>query len=451
MAGVGPDLASAVVAMEKSVPEREIERRIALETYAVLDTHPEPRFDEIAQLAAQVCDTPIALIRFIDRDRQWIKARVGLAITDDAIDVPFCSHAIEQDDILIVPDAARDVRFVPHPLVDGEPNVRFYAGAPLTVGGELKLGTLAVIDHVPRSLRPDQVVALRTLSRHVVAQIELRRHVVELRRAVEERKLAESGLRDFVAMVTHDIRNPLDVIRGYSSMLRDEETRPNALAALDQIDSGTESILALVSNYLESSRLAAGKLDLELVTLPFGDLLRRVTTSYQGAARRREITLELVVDAGLPDIVGESMSLERIVGNLLHNAVKFTPEGGHISVRAERRGEHVVLTVCDNGPGVPVDDLPRLFQSYWQSQANRHMGGTGLGLFIVRVLTEALGGRVTATNVASGGCCFEVTLRAARSCDLGQDPPPPRSLAVAAAEPPRTYSFRRWTKAAVVA
>ena len=162
------------------VPPHEAKRLRVLWQYEVLDTVPEEVFDELTELAARICEAPIALISLVDEKRQWFKSRVGISLQETSRDVSFCAHAIAQPDLFIVPDATKDERFAHNPIVVSEPKIRFYAGAPLVTPDGYALGTLCVIDKVPRELRPDQQQALRILARHVVSQLELRRRSHEL-------------------------------------------------------------------------------------------------------------------------------------------------------------------------------------------------------------------------------------------------------------------------------
>ncbi len=155
----------------------EGERLAALREFNVLDTPPEAEYDDLTRLAAMFCGTPIALVSLTDDTRQWFKSRHGVG----AVEIPragsLCSHAVAGDDLFVVPDAAADGRFKDNLIVVGEPHVRFYAGVPLTTPEGHNLGTLCVIDRVPRTLTTDQQVALRVLGRQVVAQLVLRRQV----------------------------------------------------------------------------------------------------------------------------------------------------------------------------------------------------------------------------------------------------------------------------------
>ncbi len=162
--------------MKAPLPKNEAKRIQILWQYDVLDTLPEKIFDELTELAALICEAPIALISLVDEDRQWFKSKVGLTVKETSRDVSLCAHAILQKDMLIVPDATKDKRFKDNPLVTGAPKIRFYAGVPLRAPGGAALGTLCVIDRVPRTLSANQRAVLHLLARHIMTQLEYRSH-----------------------------------------------------------------------------------------------------------------------------------------------------------------------------------------------------------------------------------------------------------------------------------
>src|SRR2546423_6013900 len=166
--------------MNPPIPKNEKKRLRVLWQYDILDSMPEAVFDDLTELAARICEAPIAMITLVDEDRQWFKAKLGVTVSETSRDISFCAHAIGQEDLFIVPDATVDERFARNPLVTSDPQIRFYAGAPLVTPDGHALGTLCVIDKIPRELRLEQKQALRVLARHVMTQLELRRRSREL-------------------------------------------------------------------------------------------------------------------------------------------------------------------------------------------------------------------------------------------------------------------------------
>ncbi len=194
----------------------EQRRQEVLDSYGILDTLDEPAYDDLTKLAAFICGTPNSLISFVDRDRQWFKAKLGMKLPETPRTVSFCAHAIQMPrQVMIVPDATRDERFSANPLVTCQAGIRFYAGAPMVSPEGAALGTICVIDERPRKITPAQTEALQSLARQVVAQLELRRGQAVLEAA--NAKLSALSLTDPLTCIANR--------RAFSARLAEEEAR----------------------------------------------------------------------------------------------------------------------------------------------------------------------------------------------------------------------------------
>lgn len=178
-------------------PQAANDRRAAIRDYRILDTASEADFDNLARLAAKICDTAFAAISFIDDDRQWFKSEVGLGVCETPISQSFCAHAIAQDDVMVIPDATRDPRFATNPLVTGRPRLRFYAGMPIRASDGTPIAALCVIDPAPR---PDGITeversTLKVLAAQVETLLELRRAIIHRDRQAAEQREMSAALR----------------------------------------------------------------------------------------------------------------------------------------------------------------------------------------------------------------------------------------------------------------
>jgi GAF domain-containing protein len=180
--------------MKAAIPKNEAKRLQVLWQYNLLDTMPEEIFDELTELAGLICGAPISMITLVNERRQWFKSKVGVDTEENNRDVSICAHAILQKNLFIIPDATRDIRFKNNPLVTGKPKIRFYAGAPLVTHDGFPLGTLCVIDRIPRELTPAQTRAMQLLSRHVMALLEQRRNASKPTASKDDLKRMKTGL-----------------------------------------------------------------------------------------------------------------------------------------------------------------------------------------------------------------------------------------------------------------
>jgi PAS domain S-box-containing protein len=193
----------------------EADRLRAIDSYDILDTPREEEFDDIVKMAAQACNVPISLINFVTSGRQWFKAGIGTDLTQTPLDVSICAHALLEKDILVVPDTTEDLRTSGNPLVTGNPHLRFYAGALLESPEGLPLGTVCVLDYKPRQLTKQESNMLKGLAKQVMTQLELRRALSELRRALKAKEKNEERL-NFLSQLT----GKLSVLPGLADINR---------------------------------------------------------------------------------------------------------------------------------------------------------------------------------------------------------------------------------------
>ncbi|SNY71806.1 GAF domain-containing sensor histidine kinase [Paractinoplanes atraurantiacus] len=386
----------------------ERERVAALHDYRVLDTAPESDFDDIVTLAAQLCRAPMAAISLIDDERQWFKSRIGIEACEVPRDQSFCAHAMFSDGVMQVPDARLDPRFRDNPAVTGDPHVVFYAGAPLITASGQALGALCVIGHEPRLLTPAETTGLRTLARHVMAQLELRQYA----RGLNARLRDADRVRDeFLSRVTHELRTPLTSINGYLELLGDGVSADGDFVA--RIRRNSERLTALVDDMLLAAKsgrndqdgLVLNKRELDLSVLARAAVRRNV-----GLALTR--CLDIYADAPLPVMVeADEERLGQVLERLLLNAVKFTRRG-RITVRARVRGDDAVLEIRDTGIGMTAEESARVMAPFRRSAAaERHeVQGAGLGLSIVKAIIDGHHGTIRIDSEPDRGTAIEVTL-----------------------------------------
>ena len=395
-------------AMPAAIPVNESERLQALRRYGLLDTPAEAAFEDLTYLASFICGTPISVISLIDADRQWFKSRVGMAPQETHRDLAFCAHAILEDGVFVVPDATKDQRFVGNPLVTGAPHIKFYAGSPIVTSDGLPLGTICVIDRVPRELTSGQLSALEALSRQVMAQIELRKRFSEIEDAYEKLEAIDQMKTQFVSMVSHELRTPLTSIRGGLQLALeglDASAHVDEHALLRSALHSSERLIRLTNDILDMSKFEAGRMQLRLISSRLEPLVDLAVNAVEHMPGPR-VPVERDFAAGLPEVTVDPDRIVQALVNLLSNAMKFSPAGAsvRVSARAERGG--VLCTVTDHGSGLTSGEQARLFEPFVQLDAGTKAGGTGLGLVITRHIIEQHGGTLTVTSALGHGSSF---------------------------------------------
>jgi len=269
---------------------------------------------------------------------------------------------------------------------------------------------LGAFDYISK---PFDVSQILDLVRRALEKRQAKLKIRELNKAeksrVEKKEETDRLKRQLVAALAHDIKNPVGLIMGYAEYLtmRMEGRRgaKEELAFLSYILENAQNIVKLVTGFLEASKIEAGY-DVARKPIQLNRLIREVGQQYIIALREKDLTLKVEVDGRLPEIMGDTVQLERVLWNLMGNAVKFTPRGGKITVLSRLEKDHVCVMVKDSGMGIHPDDLPLLFSEFRRSRSSEKIEGTGLGLFIVKTIVEAHGGKVEAESKEGKGSTF---------------------------------------------
>ncbi|HEU4723679.1 MAG TPA: GAF domain-containing sensor histidine kinase [Candidatus Eisenbacteria bacterium] len=417
--------------MKAPIPANETERLKTLRHLRILDTPPEITYDDLTLLASEICGTPIAAISLVDSDRQWFKSKLGLNVSQTPRDVAFCAHAIlNGGEQLIVEDATKDERFFDSTLVTGSAGYRFYAGTPLVMSDGNAVGTLCVVDRVPRRLTDSQKRALEVLGREVVAQMELRRNQLVLEKTVLALARTEAELRrtqqeqldlkdKFISHVSHELRSPLTPIYQFATILLDEIAGPVSKQQRDYLEiilRNASSLQNMINDLLEVTRAQTGKLTVDRRRMHVGPIVTDLVRSLAMTAKANGLTLSANVEADLPEALGDKARVRQVVANLIENAMKFTPEGGAIHVNVRVRPEQrnaVCITVSDTGCGLSANDRERVFEQLYQVEhagGERSRNGLGLGLYISKELVNRQGGRIWVESEKGQGSHFSFTL-----------------------------------------
>jgi two-component system phosphate regulon sensor histidine kinase PhoR len=248
----------------------------------------------------------------------------------------------------------------------------------------------------------------------IVEPMKSQAGAVILFRDITELRKTESMRRDFVANVSHELRTPLSILRGYLETLLENPKQPPAelLRIFEVMERHSNRLNLLVEDVLSLARLETPGVALDLKMIRLATFLHGIMHDWEKKFTSKDLKPELEVPDDLPPLRADEVRLQEIVYNLLDNAVKYSPLGGRIVVRAAYDDDKISLSVSDNGPGIPTRDLPRIFERFYRADKARHreLGGTGLGLSIVKHIAQLHGGSVEAESEVGRGTTIRVTL-----------------------------------------
>ncbi|CAM2817338.1 response regulator [Pseudoalteromonas distincta] len=413
--------------IKAQIPEDEESRLKALYEYEILDTKTEKVFDDLTQLASDICEAPISLISLIDPQRQWFKSKYGIDVDYTNRDIAFCSHAILQDHVFEIQNALLDERFYDNPLVTDNPNIRFYAGTPLITPDGSTIGTLCVISDKQKKLTQRQINALTILGKEVIAQLELRLNNRRLTAALERQKIHNKKLEElkkeadtantlkgrFLANMSHELRTPLHGILNLAELGLTETSNIEKDKALKSILTSADMLSNIVNDILDFSKIEAGKLNIENIDFSLTETINNVIAPLIKQASNKNIIFISSIDKKIATALkGDPVRIAQILNNLCSNAIKFTTQGRvelNVTVQScSLNTQHIVFEVIDTGIGISKAAQRKLFQEFHQadSSTSRKYGGTGLGLSICTKLSELMNGKINFSSKEAEGSIF---------------------------------------------
>ena len=391
------------------IPPNEAERLEALSRYESLDLEPltEENFDNLAELAAEFCNVPVSFINLISNDRQIPKARYGFKADSMPRTDSFCQYTIMQEELFEVKDTLKDDLLKNNPNVNGDMKIRYYAGFPLKTPDGYNIGSLCLIDNKPNELTPTQRKALKTLANEIVARYELNRVKKQL-----EKNNAEKD--ELIRIVSHDMRNPLTGILGFSELMLEETDNEDHREMLKSIENAGEAMLNIVNVLLNSDYIRNQAFILNNSETEVSKVTREVVHLHEPFALMKNQNLTIQIEESLKCIIDRE-KWKQIVGNLLSNAIKFTPVEGKISLtlrKIDMERPFIELIIKDNGIGIPETEKRDLFTGKESIRRSGTSGekSTGLGMYIIQKYVRLMGGILEVQSEVGVGTEFKLKI-----------------------------------------
>ncbi len=397
-----------------SIPKNtdEAKRISELTGYHILDTLNEKDYEDITYIASVICEVPIALISFVDKDRQWYKSHLGVPDSETPREYSFCSHVISSnDDIMIVEDSRQDARFQNNPLVTGDPGIVFYAGVPLVNQDGYGLGTVCVIDRKKRTLTEHQVKALKVLSSQVMNLLELRKVNHQLEQLKHALQIQNTDLEQFAMIVSHDIKSPLTSVILANNMLENNfkaELGEGGAKLLNISNNSVGRIRSLVDgilSYYKSEKHAGTFEDINLAQF-FETIKNTVSTQKK---------YQLIYQGKREDVISfNETQLQQIFLNLISNSLRYNnSELPVINIEFHEHAKLYEFIYSDNGIGIAKENFNRIFKLFTTVSETDIAGSksSGIGLATVKKIIENSGGTISLNSTLGKGSQFIFTLK----------------------------------------
>ncbi len=374
---------------------------------------PEDEFDSITKLASSCLDVPVSLISFIDKDRQWFKAKTGTDLCETSRDISFCGHALHDTGVMVVENADKDSRFFDNPLVTAQEDaIKFYAGIPLIFDKKYALGTLCLLDMKPREFSDKDEYMLTQLGKHVEKLIELR--VANQKIKLQQEVLVEQHekLKEFAGVISHDMKMPLaniivtsDILKAKYASLLDED----GLVYLSYLKDNSMSLSEYINNILEYYQ--SDKIDAnDRQEFDVNELLENIVEILNIDDK---CEIEFPEDNHI--ISSNRAALAQIFLNLITNSLKYNDKDNMtIKIGCKVTPSKIYFSVEDNGVGIPDDMITKIFDLYETlgSQDRKGNKGHGIGLSMVKKICEKLGGGIKVKSKVGEGTQFDFWVKA---------------------------------------
>jgi len=395
--------------------DNEARRMAVLHALHILDTESEEVFDRIVQVAALCLDVPIALVSLIDDDRQWFKARQGVALEETPRDISFCGHTILGEGSMVVPDASRDPRFHDNPLVVGEPNIAFYAGYPLELD-DVSIGTLCVLGSKPREFGQENIELLEALGWILERELEQRKS-----RLAKDR---QSGIKtSFIAQLGHELRTPTNALLGSLGLAKRAASEGRDTGHfIDLAEGAARQVEGLLENVVDLSQVESDHFEPYITKFDLDALVRRLAQQGRLDCEAQHLDFFLVCDTPLPNaVLGDEKRIAKVIDSLLSNAILYT-DSGHIELSVVctptvDTGKMLLqVEISDTGSSVGEETLVMLFEPFYRGNSARRVApdGLGLGLAVSRSIAESLGGTLDIISNEPGAVVFRFELELER-------------------------------------
>lgn len=447
--------------MGKETENRQEENRIkALKEYHILDTLSQKEFEDITLMASIICDVPIALISFVDQERQWFKSHKGLDVSETHREYSFCSHAINTvQEPFIVKDSRVDPRFKNNPLVTGDPNIVFYAGIPLVNKNGHGLGTVCVIDREPRELTENQITALRVLSDQVIHLMEINKLNYELTQQTnllknqyevldshgknleyELNQNISEGLREvasqnirlekmnkelqaFAYISSHDLQEPLRKIQTFISLITAKELSTLSEKGKEyffRINRASVRMSSLIRDLMAYNQTSNSSKIFKTINL--SSVIAEVKMDLEEEILKYDATVQLLEDYEVHVIPSQ---FRQLFHNLISNSLKFSRQdlqpkiliecreakgSAFDYVKLDAKKNYFKISITDNGVGFENQYSERIFEFFQRLDSNVHVYGTGIGLSTVEKIVEHHRGFIYAEGEIGKGATFCIFL-----------------------------------------